>query len=515
MRIKRFIGLSALGMVLTLSGGLCSVSYASEAEEASTTYETDEGQSVESEETSNYDLGELEESDISVATIDTESEPLVFDKTIKYTFEEGIYQRKIYRIKIEKDSILNIKGKFYAIEGGNSNIMFLNSDFDEIKVNDNSRKISKDAGVVDYEYTLCFPKGTYYMLIYNQWGTFYSIGGKNKDLKTLSYDLYASVEYPKSSEIETNDTIKTAQSIDCKETVYGMLTYDGDDDIDTYRIVVDYKGKLKIDFSGRLLESDYYSIYTELLDAEGKRITSKGIKYDKQLETYKGTLEETVEPGVYYLQLSCIGAPREEAEKYYWFDVTLPSEFQPVGVKFAEYEGYTFYKDDFKDVRCYASDGKPVINDFKCDGTYTYYFQADGTAMKDRLTYHPDGVHVIYFDSEGHEVFSDFANVKKTIAGDEVDDFCFFDVFGYMYVDVVTYDKTGTVLYYANAYGVMEMGKWFQFSDNVTWADGREGDEFKGGYGCANADGTLITNTQTVDWEGRSCYLQGNGVALY
>lgn len=58
--------------------------------------------------------------------------------------------------------------------------------------------------------------------------------------------------------------------------------------------------------------------------------------------------------------------------------------------------------------------------------------------MKDRLTYHPDGEHVIYFDSEGHDVFSDFARVKKSISGDNVNDLCFFDVYGYMYVDVVT-----------------------------------------------------------------------------
>ena len=174
-----------------------------------------------------------------------------------------------------------------------------------------------------------------------------------------------------------------------------------------------------------------------------------------------------------------------------------------------------FYIDSNGDTRCNDTNGNPVINEFMCDGTYTYYFQLDGTAMKDRLTYHPDGVHVIYFDSEGHEVFSDFANVKKTIAGDAVDDFCFFDVFGYMYVDVLTYDKTGSVLYYANPYGVMEMGKWFQFSDTVEWADGTPAEGIAGGYGYANADGTLMTNTQTVDWEGRSCYLQGNGVALY
>ncbi len=182
---------------------------------------------------------------------------------------------------------------------------------------------------------------------------------------------------------------------------------------------------------------------------------------------------------------------------------------------FASYEGFDFYRDEDGNVRCYDSAGMPVKNEFKCDGEFTYYFQLDGTAMKDRLTYHPDGVHVIYFDSEGHEVFSDFANVKKTIAGDEVDDYCFFNVFGYMYVDVVTYDKSGLVLYYANAYGVLERGKWFQFSDYVTWADGREGTEFVGGYGYANEDGTLLTNTATYDWEGRSCYLQGNGVAAY
>ncbi len=46
-------------------------------------------------------------------------------------------------------------------------------------------------------------------------------------------------------------------------------------------------------------------------------------------------------------------------------------------------------------------------------------------------------------------------------------------------------------------------------------ADGTPAEGIAGGYGYANADGTLMTNTQTIDWEGRSCYLQGNGVALY
>ncbi len=157
---------------------------------------------------------------------------------------------------------------------------------------------------------------------------------------------------------------------------------------------------------------------------------------------------------------------------------------------FAVYQGYEFYKDAAGDVRCYDTSGNRVINDFKCDGTYTYYFQADGTAMKDRLTYHPDGVHVIYFDKYGHEVFSDFANVRKSIAGDPVDDYCFFDIFGYLYVDVLTYDKLGVNLYYANPYGVLERNGWFTFSNSVTWPDGQAcGMEGKTAF--ANSDGTL------------------------
>ena len=186
-----------------------------------------------------------------------------------------------------------------------------------------------------------------------------------------------------------------------------------------------------------------------------------------------------------------------------------------IGTKYSTYEGNTFYKDDKGDVRAYDKDGKLIRDEFKCDGTYTYYLQFDGTAMKDRLTYHPDGVHIIYLDSEGHEVFSDFAHVKKSIAGEEVDDFCFFDVFGYMYVDKITWDKTGTVLYYANPYGVMEVGKWFQFSDTVTWGDGTECEGIAGGYGYASEDATLMRDQYTYDWEGRFCYMQGNGVALY
>lgn len=163
-------------------------------------------------------------------------------------------------------------------------------------------------------------------------------------------------------------------------------------------------------------------------------------------------------------------------------------------------------------------DGTIVKDAFFCDGHYTYYLMSDGTPMKDRLTYHPDGVNIIYFNEQGHEVFSDFANVRKSIAGDPVDDFCFFDVYGHLYVDVVTYDTTGKKLYYANPYGVLERDGWFQFSDSVSYYDGGERKPWEGaagGYGYANEDGNLMRDTWTYDWQGRRCYMQGNGVALY
>ena len=109
-----------------------------------------------------------------------------------------------------------------------------------------------------------------------------------------------------------------------------------------------------------------------------------------------------------------------------------------------------------------------IIRDaFFCDGVYTYFLQSDGTPMTNRLTYHPDGEHIIYFDEDGHEVFSNFAHVKTSIAGDEVDDLCFFDVHGYMYTNVLTYDQKGEILYYANPYGVMECNGWFQFAEGA------------------------------------------------
>ena len=134
--------------------------------------------------------------------------------------------------------------------------------------------------------------------------------------------------------------------------------------------------------------------------------------------------------------------------------------------------------------------GTTVTDAFFCDGTYTYFLQTDGTPMKDRLTYHPDGAadHVIYFDANGHECFDTFAHVKKNIEGKDVDDLCYFGSKGYLYVNVITYNKEGTAIYYANEYGVMERNGAFKVkSDAVNYSALANGCK----YGYANSDGTV------------------------
>ena len=139
----------------------------------------------------------------------------------------------------------------------------------------------------------------------------------------------------------------------------------------------------------------------------------------------------------------------------------------------------------------YMLKGEIMKNIFFCDGTHTYFLQADGTAMKNRLTYHPDGEHIIYFDAQGHEVFDAFTHVDKGVGGETIPegDIYFFNTFGYMYKDVLTYDQTGTKLYYANGNGVMEHNGWFRFSN--------------GEWGFANWDGSLIKD----QWSYRDGYL--------
>jgi len=72
------------------------------------------------------------------------------------------------------------------------------------------------------------------------------------------------------------------------------------------------------------------------------------------------------------------------------------------------YYDYTKSGGVWNGINYYLPNGIKVTDAFFFDGSYTYYLQSDGSPMKDRLTYHPDGNHIIYFDSNGHEVLIDF-----------------------------------------------------------------------------------------------------------
>lgn len=77
-------------------------------------------------------------------------------------------------------------------------------------------------------------------------------------------------------------------------------------------------------------------------------------------------------------------------------------------------------------------------------------------------------------------------------------------------MDTLTYDMTGTKLYYVNQYGVLERNGWFQFS-GYEFDAGLGFSGQAGGYGYANADCSLMVNTNTYDWNGNLVYMQGDG----
>ena len=156
-----------------------------------------------------------------------------------------------------------------------------------------------------------------------------------------------------------------------------------------------------------------------------------------------------------------------------------------------KYGGYTFIKGKDGKTRCYDANRIIVTNEFKFDGDYTYYFQADGTAMTDRLTYHPDGEHIIYFDKKGHEVFNSFQYCPS------VGYTCYFDSQGYLYKDQITF--LGDKVYYLNGNGKLECEGWFRFANGVD-------------FGWANSDGTLRTNGFSYDPYGRVVFYHWNGM---
>ena len=338
---------------------------------------------------------------------------------------------------------------------------------------------------------LSLKPGIYYIKISPNWcnnETYSNVGKK--------YKFKINEVSDQNWETEDNNNTNTANAITLGTTYKGTIWKS--DDTDWYVFDVPTNSKVNVNIkpnvdSNMELVGSGWNVY---LYEAGNNTSLKGMSY----VTSNKDLSMIVPAGKYYVQVkgayACIDA-------VYDLKVTATATNaveKPAGYKIASYQGYNFYEESNGTIRCYDSENVPVKNQFKCDGTYTYFFQADGSAMKDRLTYHPDGVHIIYFDKYGHEVFSDFANVKRSISGTPVDDLCFFDVYGYMYVDFITYDKSGRELYYANPYGVIERNGWFNFSD-------KQG----GGTGYAYSDGTLKKNQYTYDQYGRVVYVGADG----
>mgnify|MGYP005851206041 FL=1 len=346
----------------------------------------------------------------------------------------------------------------------------------------------------DFETMIPYPAGIYYIKISPT--SKYS----NSVIPRSAYYLLVNDFDDSLVEQESNNDSAGANDIVPGVGRWGMRQSDNDNDY--YKFIVSNSGVFTVSLAPRA----------------GADTTKMGngwdvIVYDKNMkEVFRENIVKDAyetDPifytsGTYYVNITGSATGVE-----YDVNVNIPAK---TGY-YSKYDGCLFFKSSNGTVFCYREDGTQVINEFKCDGEYTYYFQADGTAMKDRLTYHPDGVHVIYFDADGHEVFSDFAHISKSIAGTDVDDMCFFNVYGYMYVDTLTYDKTGTKLYYVNPYGVLERNGWFRFSGHEFEAGlGFSGKA--GGYGYANWDCSLMVNANTYDWNGNLVYMQGDGHML-
>ena len=150
----------------------------------------------------------------------------------------------------------------------------------------------------------------------------------------------------------------------------------------------------------------------------------------------------------------------------------------------------------------YIVNDEIIKNAFFFDGNFTYYLQHDGTPMVDKLTYHPDGEHIIYFDNEGHEVFNAERHITESISGEAVSDYCYFGAEGHMYKDQIAFIYSShTSAYdqpvYYNVNGVKQNNGQFHFAD--------------GNLGIAKKDGRLLHNSFGYDAFGQIVYFHWNG----
>ena len=146
--------------------------------------------------------------------------------------------------------------------------------------------------------------------------------------------------------------------------------------------------------------------------------------------------------------------------------------------------------------QCYLlKTGEMARNCFFFDGTYTYYLQNDGKPMKERLTYHPDGKHIIYFDWNGHEVFDQPMRITKSITGEDLNEERYFGTYGFMCTDQLTFEY-GKPKYYNN-FGVLQKDGEFYFAD--------------GNLGVADENGILRSDGFGYDAYGQRVFYHWNG----
>jgi len=148
-------------------------------------------------------------------------------------------------------------------------------------------------------------------------------------------------------------------------------------------------------------------------------------------------------------------------------------------------------------LKAYDANGNMIKTQFYFDGAYTYFLMDDGSPMKNRITYHPDGVHIIYFDVKGHEIFNAFQYCPSDGQGN-LGYTCFFDSNGYLYKDQITFIN-GNQPVYLDAAGRWMQNGWFYF------ANGRD-------LGYAESNGILRNYGWGYDPWGRTVYYHWNGM---
>lgn len=146
----------------------------------------------------------------------------------------------------------------------------------------------------------------------------------------------------------------------------------------------------------------------------------------------------------------------------------------------------------------YLADGTLATECFFCDGVCTYYLQNDGTPMKNRLTYHPDGEHIIYFNNLGQEAFNTDVIVQYSITGEEINKNYYFNVYGFMYVDELTF-----------MLGNAEAPEYFDYSG--ARIENTQCLLPNGDLVIADKNGILVHNKFTYDAFGRIVYCNWNG----